>query len=894
MKESRREYWHAAIAAFAVVPLLVACDDNSGGGGGFGGGAAIQTITVENLSSPENLTTGSDTVVRIAAVGAATALTDVVVTLNGSNVSASFQKAADGKSSMALLTGLAVGQNVVSVREAAASARVLGTLTMTTYPLQGPVLYAPQEASMHCSTHLFTVYPGGPRLSAAAITDVNCEVPTRIDWVYHDATKSGTAVWQKFDASAPPATIEKTTLADGRQVDYIVRLETGVINRGIYQIAVIANPTADTAPTAMKPPSYWNGKLVYPFGQSCGGGWYVQGTVMGPVGGSSNSSNGASGDNNALNDLPLSKGFAVANSTLNYFGQNCNHIISAETMMMVKERVVKGYGPVRYTMGWGNSGSSIQQSMIADVYPGLLDGIVLLNGFPDNTNPASVEGRLLYNYQLNHTKGGTTQNGTYSPVPNAAYDATYDTATAARRAADATLPLWTNGELAAASGYSTYHSIRQQASFWAGRTDNVLRPTNAGDRDNVTAGGGNSSVFNSIIGAQEKYSPAGVVTSAPLGVLPAPPVSVLAANPTGLRPNVSDHNKNMLGVDANGFGRSYTANVGLQYGLNALNSGQITMAQFIHLNANIGGVDIDGNLTAQRIPPDATGLRNAYRTGMVMYGGAGLQSTAILDMDGLNNEATGAGDLHLKFFHYMLRARLIAAGGKADNHVMWNGQANVAAFAQNVNAHPALPVQTARPAYSGRTVLVMQKAFQSMDQWLSAVTMDASADSRATKVVKNKPATLVDGCYGATSPGAADDFIAERQLFGGFNSVFRKGNGSTSPAGTLDIAATPTRCNAMFPASSYPRFDAGEPLTGRTMQCTLKPVNAADYGGYAALNPSWTGTQRTADLAALATAFPTGVCDFTKPGLEEQPLLGTWVQVTGLGQYKALRPLTAP
>lgn len=876
----------AAAIGLACGHLLTACnnsDDNSSP-------TTPAPVTVTSVSSPENLSSGSDSLLRLNAASGA-ALPDVVVTLNGKDVTSNFQRAPDGKTALGLLTELVIGSNTVVVREAAASGRILGNLAITAHSLQGPVLYAPQAESLHCTTHLFTVYPGGPRLSDAITNDPNCVAPTRTDWVYHDKTRSGTAVWQKYDPAAPPAMVEKTTLADGRQVSYIVRLETGVINRGIYQIAMLADPAADAMPTALKAPTLWNGKLVYPFGQSCGGGWYVQGTNMGPVGGSSNSANGTSGDNNALNDLPLSQGFAVANSTLNFFGQNCNHIISAETMMMVKERVIKGYGPVRYTMGWGSSGSAMQQSMIADAYPGLLDGLVLLNGFPDNTNPASVDSRLLYNYQLNHTKTGTTENGTYAPVPNRPYDPTYDNATAAKRLADPSLAAWTNGELAAASGFTTYHSVRQQASFWSGRSDSVQRPVNQGDRDNVMAGSGNSSVFNAIIGDQEKYSPFNAVTSSPPGVLPAPPVSALAPNPRGLRPNVSDHNKNTLGVDAQGFGRSYTANVGVQYGLNAVNRGQISMAQFIHLNRNIGGVDIDGNFTVARIPPDEEGLKNAYRSGMIMYGGGGLRSTAILNMDGLNNEAAGAGDLHLKFFHYMLRARLLAAAGKADNHVMWNGQANVAAFTQNVNAHPVSPSIAARPASTGRTVAVMQKAFGAMDQWLSALSADTASDNLSVKVVRAKPAGLVDGCYGASTPGAADDFIAEPQSFGGFNSVFRAGNGSASPAGTVDIGATPTRCNALFPASSYPRFDAGEPLSGRTMQCSLKAVTASDYAGYAGLDAAWTGAVRSADLAALSTAFPGGTCDYSKAGLQEQPLMGTWIQVTARNQMRALHPL---
>ena len=121
----------------------------------------------------------------------------------------------------------------------------------------------------------------------------------------------------------------------------------------------------------------------------------------------------------------------------------------------------------------------------------------------------------------------------------------------------------------------------------------------------LTTASGNSSVFNAVIGANDKYSPANVVTAVPMGVLPAPPVSLLAANPTGLRPSVPDHNKNILGVDAaTGFARSYVGNAGAQFGLNALNSGQITMAQFIHLNQKIGGQDADGNLSTARMQRD--------------------------------------------------------------------------------------------------------------------------------------------------------------------------------------------------------------------------------------------------------------------------------------------------
>jgi hypothetical protein len=37
--------------------------------------------------------------------------------------------------------------------------------------------------------------------------------------------------------------------------------------------------------------------------------------------------------------------------------------------------------------------------------------------------------------------------------------------------------------------------------------------------------------------------------------------------------------------------------------------------------------------------------------------------------------------------------------------------------------------------------------------------------------------------------------------------------------------------------------------------------------------------------------FAGGVCDYSKPGLAEQPLAGTWLRVTGPGQLVVGQPL---
>ena len=67
----------------------------------------------------------------------------------------------------------------------------------------------------------------------------------------------------------------------------------------------------------------------------------------------------------------------------------------------------------------------------------------------------------------------------------------------------------------------------------------------------------------------------------------------------------------------NGKGRLAVDNVGVQYGLRALQSGQITPEQFVDLNAKVGGMDIDGNFVAERTAADPDALRIAYETGRV-------------------------------------------------------------------------------------------------------------------------------------------------------------------------------------------------------------------------------------------------------------------------------------
>ncbi len=104
----------------------------------------------------------------------------------------------------------------------------------------------------------------------------------------------------------------------------------------------------------------------------------------------------------------LAQGYAIASSSLNVHGNNCNDVLAAETMMMVKERFIEGYGVPRCTIGWGCSGGAYQNHQIADNYPGLLDGIIPGCSFPDVTSstiPMVTDTRLLNRYFENEGAG---------------------------------------------------------------------------------------------------------------------------------------------------------------------------------------------------------------------------------------------------------------------------------------------------------------------------------------------------------------------------------------------------------------------------------------------------------------------------------------------------------
>jgi hypothetical protein len=287
-------------------------------------------------------------------------------------------------------------------------------------------------------------------------------------------------------------------------------------------------------------------------------------------------------------------------------------------------------------------------------------------------------------------------------------------------------------------------------------------------------------------------------------------------NRKGARCDIYDNEVNTYGRDPQtGFARRPLDNVGVQYGLVAFNRGQISADQFLELNEHAGGYDVDGNMTATRTVADPAALRIAYQSGRMNTGGGGLGSTPIIETRGYADP-----NVHDKFRSFSERARLMAANGRTDNDVML-------VFAPG----------------SGGVLLTSPKsryveAVGLMDHWLDNIAKDTSDDSMAIKMIRNKPSDLVDACW--TKQG---EKIVEPQSYDGHG-----------------------RCSQLYPAYGDPRIAAGAPVANNVLKCALKPIDPKDY-----IHPLMDD-----QMLRMKGIFPQGVCDYSRPGPEQQQVKGTW------------------
>lgn len=142
-------------------------------------------------------------------------------------------------------------------------------LVIVNHRIAGPILSGPHQQPFACETDKFKLVAGG---TAGPPLDAYCSIATRIDYVYKST--AGGNFKPLPDRRALPSDVAITTTSLGAIVPFIVRVETGTINRAVYEIAMLHNPATDPAPDFLSRPSGWNGRLIYTFGGGCAGGWY--------------------------------------------------------------------------------------------------------------------------------------------------------------------------------------------------------------------------------------------------------------------------------------------------------------------------------------------------------------------------------------------------------------------------------------------------------------------------------------------------------------------------------------------------------------------------------------------------------------------------------------------
>jgi hypothetical protein len=177
---------------------------------------------------------------------------------------------------------------------------------------------------------------------------------------------------------------------------------------------------------------------------------------------------------------------------------------------------------------------------------------------------------------------------------------------------------------------------------------------------------------------------------------------------------MQDYQVNEVGRRPDGYANTRLDNVGVQYGLKAVLAGAISPAQFVELNANAGGHDINFNRVAHRVSADLAGLPRLYRSGLNNMAN-NLDQVAILEM------RNPAADFHQPYHSNVNRARLLQANGHVDNYVLWRTMRSAG-----------------DPAFSA--------AFDVMVEWLKAIKADRRKVSLTKKIIDNKPALARDRC----------------------------------------------------------------------------------------------------------------------------------------------------
>ncbi len=478
----------------------------------------------------------------------------------------------------------------------------------------------------------------------------------------------------------------------------------------------------------------------------------------------------------------LGQGYAIAWSTGTKTNTHYNLVLGGETAIMVKSRFVTEYDDPEYTVGLGGSGGGIQQYVYGQNHPGLLDGAIPQYSYPDMVTQTIHVGDCELLEHWMDLKVLADANSKWRVWSNRSWlEGLAASDTAANPYQPLTPWLSTPGSTECVNG-------------WRGLSPLVLNPH-----------------FGTVP-----------------GITPAQQAQI---EWTHWNDAVNVYGRDPL----TGFARSTWDNVGVQYGLQALLDHHITPADFLDLNATVGGwkppqdtvqegcpfvasacpSDIDvwsarnqNPVGPEGIAPRTAGsveaMRAAYRSGLVFDGRIDIP---VIDW---RHYLDGELNMHNARQSFATRERMLTRTGTASNQVIW--------------------FTDARPA---RVFDHTPMALAVMDQWLRTLRAQP-----ALGVAGAKPAEAVDSCF------ATDGSLIYR--------------GADAWNGIIDPAPAGP-CTQAFPIHGTSRTVAGGPFDEELYKCALQPVKAAIQRG---LYGWWTPS--AAELARLQQIYPTGVCDYTK------------------------------
>lgn len=710
-RERRSPRARLALGLAVTSAVLAAC------GGGGNDGAGIQLSTTSNRA---DLVSDGNAMVEVQ-TDSALVKQGLQIQLNGTDVTKSFVDQGGGRL-VGLVTGLQVGANTLeaSVKETGASRT---RLVITNAPRSGPVFSGPAHLTpFYCATPTAQPAAGNrPATLASGLSgqpDENCNIPSETKLYYRTNVVAGNGAgqcstslpdggtppanpcWKPYTPGTTPADMAAPVTTDnGRTVPLIVRLERGTMNRGIYDLAVLFDPAQSW--TAVTPQPQWNGKVYYSFGSSTGQPRRQARTTATAW---------------SAQEEQLKRGWMVVSNSMTDSVKNSNRVLMAETVLMMKEHIGDTYGRIRYTVGTGCSGGSINSNMNLSIFPGLLDGVITSCTYPDSETTTLEVGDCVL---LAEAYQKTTMLNTWAGLGLS------QTQINARKAAINGHPDqtachgWYN--LFGSNGRPGVYVQRSVTNDTTGLIENRTRNPATGLFD-PSVPGNNCELPNSAV-----YDPA----------RPAETANLPRCNAWGWAENIWGR------IPGTSTPRDTRDNVGVQYGLRALLNGSITAEEFVVLNELVGGTNKDSEFQGQRSVADTEALETAYRSGIVASG-ANLAKAPIIDLRGWDDSLLAANTppvyfsatgIHHIWFTWAIRDRITRDAGDAQNQAIWRW----------ANGNFSVPPGT-----------LGLEAFTGMDQWLTTLVSDGSARSMEERVRAARPASTRDFCVLSTEANPAN------------------------------------------------------------------------------------------------------------------------------------------